>query len=122
MSIEIATASVTTTGGAGVAAGTGYSTAINGYLLDIYLNFHASAPATTDVAITQDGMAGNLAVSTDSATDVLISPRAKVVDNANAAIADSHDRFPINGRLKIVLAQCDALTDAVVATIRYEKG
>ena len=56
---------------------------------------------------------------TNAATDGLFTPRAKPVDNANAAITNAHDKFPLNGPLRVAVAQCDQLTDAVVAYIRY---
>ena len=43
--------SITTTGSAGSASGSGYLTGIVGFLLDVYLNYHASCPATADVTI-----------------------------------------------------------------------
>jgi hypothetical protein len=119
MSICTETITVTTTGSAGSATGTGYSAAIDGYLLDIYFNFHASAASTTDTTVTQEGVAGNLVVITDSKTDVLLAPRQAIVTNANAAITDGSALFPVNGRISIALAQCDALTNALVATVRY---
>lgn len=120
MSVVSETLRITTTGGAGVATGSATSKAFNGFLLDIYLNFHASAPATTDTTVAYDEPDfGNLLVVTNSVTDALIAPRVKPVDNANVAVTNAHDRFPLNGNITISLAQCDALTDALVATIRY---
>jgi hypothetical protein len=119
MSICTETITVTTTGNAGSATGTGYSAAIDGFLLDIYFNFHASAASTTDTTVTQEGVPGNLLVITDSKTDTLIAPRQSLVDNANAAITGGSTMFPVNGRISIALAQCDALTNALVATVRY---
>lgn len=114
---------VTTTGSAGVATGQADSEALNGELLDIYIDFHASAPATTDTTISMQAPArGNLLVVTNSVTDGLFVPRAKPVDNANVAITNAHDRFALNGAVRVALAQCDALTDAVVAYIRYRRG
>lgn len=121
--IGMETVKVTTTGSAGSAVGNSTSKPMNGFILDIYLDFHASAPgATTDTTVSlQSPSLGNILVVTNSATDVLVTPRAKPVDNANAAITNAHDKFPVNGTVKVALAQCDALTDAVVAYIRYLK-
>lgn len=109
---------VTTAGGAGVATGSASSPVIPGFLLDIYLDFHASAPATTDTTIAFGTRGGNILVVSNSATDALFHPRAKPVDNANAAITNAHEQFAIGDTLTVSLAQCDALTDAVVAYIR----
>ncbi len=112
--------SITTTGGAGVSAGTAATGSLNGYLLDIYLNFHASAPATTDTTLSYLSPAlGNILVITNSATDALYTPRRQCVDATGAAISGMFDLVPINGTLQLALAQCDDLTGAVVATIRY---
>lgn len=108
--------SVTTTGSDGSATGSATSELIMGELLDIHLNFHATAPNTTDTTISTS--LGNLLVVTSSSTDALIAPRQKCVDNANSAITNSFDRFYINGVVTIALAECNALTGAVVATIR----
>lgn len=109
---------VTTVGSAGSAAGSGSTGAIMGFLLDIYLDFHASAPATTDTTITLTGRGGNVLVVSNSVTDGLFAPRQKPVDNANAAITNAFDRFAITDGLTVTLAQCDALTNAVIAYIR----
>lgn len=110
---------VTTAGVAGSATGSGTSVVLNGLLLDIFLDYHASCPATADVTVAYAERGGNVAVMANSATDVLLTPRVKPVDNANAAITNAHDRFPLNGRLTVSVAEADALTDCVVAYIRY---
>ena len=118
MPIDVFTINVTTTGTAGAATGSTTSGLIQGAILDVYLNFHASAPATTDTTIALASPGGNVLVVSNSATDALIAPRAKCVDNANAAITNSFDYFYVNGSLTVSLAQSDALTDALVATVR----
>lgn len=109
---------VTTTGAAGLATGSTDSDYIAGYLEDIYLDFHGSAPATTDVTIAFKTRGGNVLATANTATDALIAPRIKPVDNANAAITNAHDKFAIWDRLTVSVAQADALTDAVTAYIR----
>jgi len=111
---------VNTTGAAGSALGQADSPVLHGFLLDIFLDYHASAPAgTTDVTISFKNRGGNVLAVANAATDALFTPRVKPVDNANAAITNAHDRFPLNGPLTVAVAQCDQLTDAVVAYIRY---
>ena len=115
--------SVTTTGSDGSATGSANSPSMNGLLLDIYLDFHGSAPAgTTDTTISYEDRGGNIWAITDSATDVLVAPRVKPVDNANSAITNAHDKFALSGKLTVTVAQCNALTGAVVAYIRYLRG
>lgn len=112
---------VTTTGSAGSATGSATSRHIDGFLLDLYVNFQ-SAPATTDTTISFGTPAlGNILVLTSTNTDVLHAPRKQLSDAAGAAITGGYDLHPVNGTIKVDLAQCDALTDAVVVTIRYLK-
>lgn len=109
---------VTTVGSAGSASGSGSTGAIKGFLLDIYLDFHASAPGTTDITIALTGRGGNILARSDSAADGLFAPRQKPVDNANAAITNAFEKFALTDGLTISLAQCDALAPAVTAYIR----
>jgi hypothetical protein len=115
---------VTTTGSAGSASGTGQSAGpVVGRVLGAYYNFHASAPATTDTTLRTKGSAApsyNLHVISNSATDLFATIAAKPVDNANAAITNAHVPFPVADYLEVSLAQCDALTDAVVVHVLVE--
>ncbi len=115
--IGIHTVSITTAGGDGAAVGSGTTIPINGFLLDVFLNYHASAPATTDVTIS-DPTFGNLVVKSNNATDIWIAPRKQSVDTA-AADTGIYELIPLNGPLTIALAQCNALTAALVATVRF---
>lgn len=111
---------VTTTGSAASATGSGTSAALTGFLLDIFLDYHASAPATTDVTIAYDEPDnGNITVYSNSATDVLLMPRKNAVDVAGAAISGVYDLYPLNGRVTVSVAGSDALTNCVTARIRY---
>jgi hypothetical protein len=118
MNIRNHTLTIDTTGSAGSATGSGVTEAISGFLLDVHLDFHASAPATTDTTVKQTGAADNILVVTDSKTDARYAPRQPIVDAAASAITNGSDRYPINGTITVSLAGCNALTGAVVATIR----
>lgn len=110
---------VTAAGSAGSAAGTTTTLEIvPGFLLDIYFDFHASTPATADVTISYATRGGTIAVTSNTATDLFVAPRQKLVDNANAAITNSNEQFLLDDRVTVALAQGDALTDAVVVYIR----
>lgn len=92
---------------------------MNGFLLVVYLDFHASAPATTDTTIAYAERGGNVLAVSNSATDAVFAPRQGLVDNTNTAITGGNAPFPLAGRLTVSLAQCDALTDAVTAWFYY---
>jgi len=112
---------VTTAGTAGNAVGSveikPEADPLEGFLLDINLDYHASCPATADVTIS-DPTFGNIVVKSNNATDIWIAPRKDTVDTA-AAATGLYDLIPLNGTLTIAVAQADALTDCVVATIRW---
>ncbi len=108
---------ITTAGGAGAAVGSGTSLPIMGFLLDVYLDYDAAAPATTDVTIS-DAIFGNVLVKSNNATDGWYAPRKQSCDPA-AADTGAYELIPLSGPLTIAVAECDAITDAVVATIRW---
>ncbi len=111
------TVKVTTTGGAGAATGSGTSMPVQGFLLDLFIDYHASAPATTDVTISQ-GTFGNIVVKSNNATDCWLAPRKQACDQA-AADAGQYDLIPVTGPLTVAVAQADALTDCVSVTFRW---
>ncbi|NJD58679.1 MAG: hypothetical protein C3F13_18055 [Anaerolineales bacterium] len=111
------TVTITTTGGDGAATGSGTTIPINGLLLDVFLNYHASAPATTDVTIS-DSVFGNLLVKSNNATDIWLAPRKQTCDGA-AVDTGLYDLIPVHGQLTIAVAGANALTGCLVATIRW---
>lgn len=119
MEIATATVAITTTGGAGVSAGTAKTPALFGYLLDIYFDFDASAPATTDTTVAYAGGAvGNILVLTNVNIDGTYMPLKAAHDAAGAA-SGIFGRHPLNGPLSVSVAQCNDLAPAVTVTIRY---
>lgn len=112
---QIVSVAVTTTGSAGSATGTGTLTTPGGWIEWLYYDFHASAPATTDVTISYADTppGGNLHATSNTATDVLVFPRATCVNNANSAITNSYTRFPAGEAFTVSVAQADALTACV---------
>lgn len=116
--IRTYTVILTTTGSAGSATDSEVTEHIQGWFLDAYLDYHASAPATTDVTIKQTGHADSILAVADNATDGRYAPRQALVSRAAAAITNSHDLIPVNGTLTVSAAQSDALTAAVTVTIR----
>ena len=67
---------ITTVGGAGVAIGSGVLEDLQGFLLDIYLDWHASAPATSvpTVKYTKPSL-GNILVAPAGNMDQLYALR-----------------------------------------------
>lgn len=114
------TLTVTTTGAAGSATGTKTSEALHGFLLDLFIDWHASAPATSDVTVLYESPSnGQIWATTNTVQDTFVAPRQKLVDNANAAITNSADRFALNGTITAQVAQSDALDPAVTIRGRY---
>lgn len=113
---------ITTTGSAGSAAGTGTITVDPpGYLEWVRYDFHASAPATTDVTGTMASTASPpstvVFTSTNSTTDTTQYPRAGVVLPAGTAVTDGSTPILLAGAISVAVAQCDALTGAVTVYV-----
>lgn len=108
---------VTTTGSAGSATGevtTDAPGGIRGYLENVYVDYHASAPATTDVTISEaDGPARTLLTLTDTNTDADVAPRKLEQDTVGADLASS-TRYSLAGQITVTVAGADALTNCVV--------
>ena len=113
---------VTTTGSAGSASGSGNTTSpVNGLLLGVYLDYNGSAPATTDLTVTLSNPGRTILTMTNTVTDAWVPLREQAKDNTGAAIAGIYELVPIDDVVTVSLAQCDALTDAVVAYLKVLK-
>jgi len=115
--IIVETVKVTTAGGAGAATGSGTTIPVQGFLLDVFIDYHGDAPATTDVTISQATF-GNIVVKSNNATDCWLAPRKQTCDQA-AADSGSFDLIPVTGPLTVAVAGADALTDCVTVTFRW---
>ena len=116
--------SVTTTGGDGAAVGNGVSlNVISGRVLAIHLDYHASAPATTDVTVTElDAPTQTILSEANVNTDGWYYPRQRSHDNAgDDQPVEVVEPFVMNDHLKVAVAGCNALTGAVVATVLWEE-
>lgn len=126
MAVKKQTIKVTTTGSAGSATGTTtWTRGRPGIVRFVKFDFHASAPATTDVTIKADSSTGQtLFTVTNSATDIDPKPVGMPgVDEGNAALAAtdaSSGGFPFSTGLYVSVAQSDALTDAVQVDVWYD--
>jgi hypothetical protein len=61
---------------------------------------------------------GNIVVKSNNATDIWLAPRKQTCDVA-AADTGLYDLVPLNGPLTVSVAQADAITDCLIATIRW---
>ena len=117
------TVSITTTGSAGSATGTvDVSYPRGGVLLGVDINFHASAPNTTDVTIADvinSARSRTLVFLENANTDVYVPVGEEIKTSLNAATGVY--RSPAFGPLlRVSVAGCDALTDAVVVSLLVE--
>jgi len=120
MTIEKHELKVSTTGSAGSASGSGSLALPLSELVAVHLNFHSSAPSTTDTTIKATGNPLELTILTltNVNTDAWYYPKVQDDDDVGAAITGAYSDPVIHNKiLNIDLAQCDSLTDAVVATI-----
>ena len=110
---------VTTAGTAASAVGAASSTPMSGELLDIYCDWSASAPNTTDLVISESTF-GTILSKANAVTDIRYAPRMPVHTAAAGAISGGWDRYPLsNSVITFTLAGSDALAAALVATIRW---
>ncbi len=119
MTIQKHELKVSTTGSAGTATGSSVLALPISELVAIYVDYHASAPSTTDLTLTSPGNPASVTILTltNVNTDGWYYPKVQKHDNAGAAITGDYADPPIHGNLQIDLAQADALTDAVVTTV-----
>jgi hypothetical protein len=111
------TLTIVTTGGDGAATGSATTIPINGFLLDVFVDYNAAVPATTDLTIS-DSVFGNLFVRSNSATDGWFAPRKQTCDGV-AADTGQYDLIPVHGQLTISLGGCNALDPAATVTVRW---
>ena len=112
---------ITTTGADGAAVGTGVISGLTGYLTDIYIDYHASAPSSIDVTVAYADRGGDILVVSNNNTDGMYCPRKQNCNSAGAAISGDYDRYVIDGNLNISIAQADALTACVTVYVRVQQ-
>lgn len=121
---------LTTTGAAGSAVATRtldvpFSHGQAGILRAVKMDFHATAPATTDLLIKSDSSGGaTIFTSANSGTDSAIAPLGMPgINQVNAAIAATDGTaggMPFYKSLYIDIAQSDPLTDALILDLWIE--
>lgn len=126
--IKRTTLKVTTTGSAGSATGSATTDeTVNGRVVAVHLDYHASAPATTDVTLAEasDLVATNILSVSDANSDTVVYPTVQITDNGGTGRTYDGTRpvidyYPVADELTLSVAQADALTNCVVAEIYYE--
>lgn len=113
---------VTATGSAGSATGTADSKPLYGRLVSVTIDYHASAPNTTTVALAETGVPGRTLLSkSGSNTDVTHYPRVQMQDTSGSAITGVYEPFALNGsKVRVTVAASNAMTDVVVVTLILE--
>jgi len=120
MGIATETIKVTTTGSAASATGsTTTGTALVGWVQDIYIDYHASAPDTTDVTISFANRGGNILVVSNNKTDGRYPVRDTPIFSDGTAMTDALVEVCLGDQITVAVAGCDALTNAVVVYIKY---
>lgn len=110
---------VTTTGSPGSASGSAVAPSMNGVLLSVYVEYHASAPVTTDLTIAYQNRGGTILALSNNATSGLYCPVKQTCDNVGAAVSGVYQNYPLGDALTVVLAQCDALAAAATVYFTY---
>ena len=118
--INVESVSVTTAGGDGSAIGsTTSANPLRGLLLGVHIDYHASAPDTTDVTLTDVPSGTTIAVFSNSTTDVVHLPLKQNVDASGAAITGVYSNYPLTGKVTVSVAGSNALTNCVVVRLIY---
>jgi hypothetical protein len=115
--VNLASGSVTTTGGAGASTGTTTINCMSGWLESIQLDYNAAAPASTVVAFTQADSPTVLLTTTATATDATHYVRAACVNTAMTAIGNSAAKIWVHGPVLVTVTLSNDLAPAVTAYI-----
>ena len=119
MGIKYERISVTVTGSAGSATGSGTSRPITGRVLEVHVDY-TNQPATADVTIATAGSTHPvlpLLTVTNNGTDNWYLPRRAAVDPAGGALT-AYDVMPVADAISVNVAQGDP--GSVAVTILYE--
>ncbi len=120
--VTIHQVNLTTTGTAGNATATGKTDPVNGMIVGWYFDFHASAPNTTDTTVKDLATGRTLLTLTNTSTDAYYLTEVQASGNDGAAITGIYGLLPVSGEIQVSLAQCDALTNALLCYIWVMEG
>lgn len=110
---------VTTTGSAGSATGSTTTAAYSGIITAVKLDYSGSAPATTDVTLSEVGGGGRtLLTVTNNNTSAAYYPTVEAQDTSGVGVSGVRWPIALGGTaLKVDVAGSDPLTNAVVAWV-----
>lgn len=118
--MPVYTIPVDTEGDAGAATGTAQLDLdlTAAMLLAVKVSYHASAPETTVVTLTEaEGLGRTLLAVPAGNTDAVLNP-VDVLHDAAGAELGQYTRFVVEGRITVAVTACDELTDAVTVSIQ----
>lgn len=121
--IRKVTAAITTTSGG---AATVYVGPVSGLVQALYVG-QGTLAATSDLTITDSGSGGPIITITDSSASAWYAPRMATCDVAGAASLYAsggepvEDRIPVDGEIKIVVAQGGNTTSGTVTFFVMEE-
>ena len=125
--MDLVVLKVTTTGSAGSASGSAETELlISGNILAVVLDYHASAPNTTDVELYMTDTPSCKVLDYDNKnTDIALHPRKQSCLNDGTLLTldgtrEKTEPYAVHGKLTLAVAGSDALTDCVTAWIFYE--
>lgn len=125
--LKAATVPVTGTGSNGSVSGNADSETFVGSIEAIAINYHANAPATTDLTITDKRTGQTIYTKANSNTDAFVAPRLTAIDLAAADILSSDANglhpvaIPVDQGVNVAVAQANTDTNQVVVTVYYRK-
>ena len=119
MAIERHVIKVSTTGSDASATGSRVVPLPYCEIIAARMDFHASAPGTTDTTLSSPGdpVSVTLLTITNSATDAWYYPSIQLDDNSGSAITGAYVPAIVHGNLLVELAGSDALTDTLTLTL-----
>lgn len=126
--IRSKTIAVTTSGSNGSATGNADSAAFAGEIVGAYLNYSATAPATTDLVIKEKSSGVEIYRRNNANSDTYVAPRALAVDatGANILASETNGRHPVpfvvDQGVNVDIAGANAETNHVVVTVLYRES
>lgn len=120
--VETHKITVTTTGENGAATGDGYSArGVNGEVRALYVDWSASAPGTSDIDVVVESDDNRPEVmlysKDDSVADTWMYPKVQSTDTGGSGITGQYQHPLANGRIKVSVAESNALTTAVTVYV-----